>query len=108
MKLTESTLNLISEMVSPVSVPPATCTSQPNAPRRWLSKLGYKDALNAIEVQSPGSKAAFYFTFIDRVSALFTPAAEEDRSGIHPCPGCDAPTTGELCAFCRLVAKAAR
>jgi tRNA-5-methyluridine54 2-sulfurtransferase len=69
--------------------------------------LGYKDALNAIEVQSPGSKAAFYFTFIDRVSALFAPAAEEDRDGLHPCPGCGAPTTGELCAFCRLVAKAA-
>jgi tRNA-5-methyluridine54 2-sulfurtransferase len=69
--------------------------------------LGYKDALNAIEVQSPGTKAAFYFTFIDRISALFAPVAEEDRSGLHPCPGCGSPTTAELCAFCRLVAKAA-
>jgi tRNA-5-methyluridine54 2-sulfurtransferase len=68
--------------------------------------LGYKDALNQIEVQSPGSKAAFYFSFIDRVSSLFTPETEEEREGLHPCPGCGSPTTGELCAFCKLAAKA--
>jgi uncharacterized protein (TIGR00269 family) len=68
--------------------------------------LGYKDALNQIEVQSPGSKAAFYFTFIDRVSPMFTPETEEERAGLHPCPGCGSPTTGDVCAFCRLAAKA--
>jgi uncharacterized protein (TIGR00269 family) len=68
--------------------------------------LGYKDVLNQIEVQSPGSKAAFYFTFIDRVSPLFTPETEEERDGLHPCPGCGSPTTGDLCAFCKLAAKA--
>jgi tRNA-5-methyluridine54 2-sulfurtransferase len=68
--------------------------------------LGYKDALNAIELQSPGSKAAFYFTFVDRISALFASAAEEDRDALRPCTGCGAPSTAELCAFCRLVAKA--
>ena len=31
--------------------------------------LGYKEALNDIEVTSPGSKAAFYFGFLDRVAA---------------------------------------
>jgi tRNA-5-methyluridine54 2-sulfurtransferase len=68
--------------------------------------LGYKDALNNIEVSSPGTKAAFYFSFLDRISELFVTAAEEDRDGLRPCPGCGAPTTGELCAFCKLVAKA--
>jgi tRNA-5-methyluridine54 2-sulfurtransferase len=68
--------------------------------------LGYKDALNNIEVSSPGTKAAFYFSFLDRISELFVTAAEEDREGLRPCPGCGAPTTGELCAFCKLVAKA--
>ena len=68
--------------------------------------LGYKDALNQIEVQSPGSKAAFYFGFIDRVSDLFTPLAEDERGSLHPCPGCGEPTTGELCAFCKLVDRA--
>jgi uncharacterized protein (TIGR00269 family) len=69
--------------------------------------LGYKEALNQVETQSPGSKAAFYLTFVERVSERFTAAAEEEREGLHPCPGCGSPTTGELCAFCRLVAKAA-
>jgi uncharacterized protein (TIGR00269 family) len=68
--------------------------------------LGYKEALNQIEVQSPGSKAAFYFGFVDRVSAIFTPEAETEREGLHPCARCASPTTGELCAFCKLVAKA--
>lgn len=69
--------------------------------------LGYKDVLNQIEVQSPGSKAAFYFTFLERVAPLFAAQAEEDRQGLHRCSGCAAPTTSELCAFCKLVAKAA-
>ncbi len=68
--------------------------------------LGYKDALNQIEVQSPGSKAAFYFSFLDRVAPLFTGIAEEEREGLQPCAGCGSPTTGEWCAFCKLVAKA--
>jgi tRNA-5-methyluridine54 2-sulfurtransferase len=70
--------------------------------------LGYKDALNQIEVQSPGAKAAFYFSFLDRVSPLFSGVAEEEREGLRPCTGCGAPTTEEWCAFCKLVAKAAR
>ncbi len=32
--------------------------------------LGYKEALNEIEARSPGSKAAFYFGFLERVSPL--------------------------------------
>ncbi|HEX3425317.1 MAG TPA: ATP-binding protein [Acidimicrobiales bacterium] len=68
--------------------------------------LGYKDALNQIEVQSPGSKAAFYFSFLDRVSPLFTGVAEEERQGLRPCAGCGSPTTGDWCAFCKLVSKA--
>ncbi len=69
--------------------------------------LGYKDALNAIEVTSPGSKAAFYFGFLDRMAALVQPNAEEERANLHPCPGCGAPTVSELCAFCKLVQRAA-
>jgi len=68
--------------------------------------LGYKDALNAIEVTSPGAKSAFYFSFLQRASALFEPLAAEEREGLRPCAGCEAPTTGELCAFCKLVARA--
>jgi uncharacterized protein (TIGR00269 family) len=70
--------------------------------------LGYKEALNAIEDQSPGTKAAFYFGFLDRVSPMFTPEARVDQEGLRACAQCGAPTTGEVCAFCKLVARAAR
>ena len=70
--------------------------------------LGYKEALNAIEDQSPGTKSAFYFGFLDRVSPMFTPAAREEQEGLRPCAQCGAPTTGEVCAFCKLVDRAAR
>jgi len=68
--------------------------------------LGYKEALNQIEVQSPGSKNTFYFGFLDRVAPLMVGVAEEEREGLRPCAGCGAPTTGEWCAFCKLVARA--
>jgi uncharacterized protein (TIGR00269 family) len=68
--------------------------------------LGYKDALNAIEERSPGTKAAFYGGFLERATELVAHAGDQDREGLHPCPSCGAPTTSPLCAFCRLVARA--
>jgi uncharacterized protein (TIGR00269 family) len=68
--------------------------------------LGYKEALNAIEDQSPGSKQAFYFGFLDRASAHFRPEAVAEQAGLHPCPTCGSPTTSEVCAFCSLVTRA--
>jgi uncharacterized protein (TIGR00269 family) len=68
--------------------------------------LGYKEALNAIEDQSPGAKAAFYFEFLDKASHLFTPAAAAERDGLGQCSSCGAATTGEVCAFCKLRARA--
>lgn len=68
--------------------------------------LTYKAALNDIEVASPGAKHAFYFGFLERAAAHFAPEAETDREELHPCPTCGAPTTAEVCAFCRLVERA--
>jgi hypothetical protein len=59
-----------------------------------------------VEATSPGSKAAFYFGFLDRIAPLVQPAAEQEREGLHPCPGCGAPTVSEVCAFCKLVERA--
>jgi uncharacterized protein (TIGR00269 family) len=68
--------------------------------------LGYKEALNEIEARSPGSKAAFYFGFLDRVVPLVASAADEEKEGLHSCPGCGSPTVSEICAFCKLVERA--
>jgi tRNA-5-methyluridine54 2-sulfurtransferase len=68
--------------------------------------LGYKAALNDIEATSPGSKAAFYSGFLEKVAPLVQSVAEDERAGLHPCPGCGSPTVSEICAFCRLVQRA--
>jgi tRNA-5-methyluridine54 2-sulfurtransferase len=68
--------------------------------------LGYKDALDAIEERSPGTKATFYSGFLERGLGLVAHIGDEERDGLHPCPGCGAPTPAAMCAFCRLVTRA--
>ena len=68
--------------------------------------LGYKRALDVIEASSPGAKHSFYFGFLERAASLFAPVAEEERSSLSACTVCGAPTTAEVCAFCRLVDRA--
>jgi uncharacterized protein (TIGR00269 family) len=65
--------------------------------------LGYKAALNAVEEPSPGTKAAFYRGFLDRLAPLLAAQGETGRDALRACRRCGAPTTGEECAFCRLV-----
>jgi len=65
--------------------------------------LAYKQALNAIERESPGSKAAFYLSFVDRMAPLL--ADRSEREGLSACTDCGAPTTGDVCAFCTLQAR---
>ena len=64
--------------------------------------LGYKEALNRIEETSPGSKHDFYFGFLDRLAPLIQTAAAEARPDLAVCSSCGAPSSGEVCAFCRL------
>ena len=68
--------------------------------------LGYKEALNAIEEQSPGTKAAFLFGFLDRAHDHFAEGVVEERADLQPCRECGSPTPSEICAFCRLQARA--
>lgn len=68
--------------------------------------LGYKETLNALEARSPGSKATFYLSFLDRMAPLLAGHSQAAAGGVHGCQRCGAPTTGEVCAFCRLVETA--
>jgi len=73
--------------------------------------LGYKAALNTVEDRSPGTKAAFYLGFLDRMAPLLASQSVASRAlaeqgGLQPCSRCGAPTTGGVCAFCRLVERA--
>lgn len=68
--------------------------------------IAYKEALNAIEQQSPGSKAAFYLNFLDNMSPLLAGGTAAATDSLRSCVSCGAPTTGDLCAFCRVAEKA--
>ena len=68
--------------------------------------LGHKETLNGIERQSPGSKAAFYLNFLERMAPLLAGHAAEEREALQTCSRCGAPSAGEVCAFCRLVETA--
>ncbi|MEX0699997.1 MAG: TIGR00269 family protein, partial [Acidimicrobiia bacterium] len=59
----------------------------------------YKEYLNRLEEQSPGIKASFLFGFLERGSPLFEMS---DDVELRICFNCGQPTTGEVCAFCRL------
>src|SRR4029450_977076 len=69
--------------------------------------LGYKDTLNELEARSPGTKAAFLVGILARAHPqLVRDDAEGAGVELHPCPSCGAPTPSDVCAFCRLRARA--
>lgn len=68
--------------------------------------LGYKNLLNELERQSPGTKADFYLGYLRRAQDRFAPEAEESREHLGACNRCGAPSPSEICAFCRLVERA--
>jgi len=68
--------------------------------------LAYKEALNTLEQKSPGAKANFLFSFLERGHDRFAGDAERERAELTPCTVCGSPTTGEVCAFCRMSERA--
>jgi tRNA-5-methyluridine54 2-sulfurtransferase len=60
----------------------------------------YKQWLNLLEEESPGMKANFLFGFFERGQAAFD--SHRTEASLVPCARCGQPTTGEVCAFCRL------
>jgi tRNA-5-methyluridine54 2-sulfurtransferase len=66
------------------------------------TQLRYKEAMNAIEAGSPGTKAQFLLGYLDRASSLFRTGHEVD---LVRCERCGQPTTGRFCAFCRARAQ---
>ncbi len=72
--------------------------------------LRYKEALNELERQSPGTKGDFYFGFLTRAVDRFAERpgdGSEEQPGIGRCGSCGAPASSELCAFCRLTERVA-
>ncbi|MBM4120398.1 MAG: adenine nucleotide alpha hydrolase family protein [Nitrospira sp.] len=81
------------------------------------SMLLYKEALNRLETESPGTKHRFFLGFLDRsalsrVEGQTTAApsadfiADKDRASLHPCTTCGQPTTGLICSYCKMMVRA--
>ncbi len=71
--------------------------------------LLYKEVLNRLETESPGTKQRFYWGFLDKQAKPDTPTesmAEKDQRTLHPCNACGQPTTAEVCTYCKMMAKA--
>ena len=66
------------------------------------TQLRYKEAMNAIERTSPGTKAQFFLGYLEHGAPLFR---SEDRVELRTCEACGQPTTGRFCAFCRARAQ---
>ena len=66
------------------------------------TQLRYKDAMNAIEATSPGTKAQFFLGYLERGRPLFRTA---DDTELSACERCGQPTPGRFCAFCRARAQ---
>lgn len=67
--------------------------------------LAYKDALNRIETESPGSKHAFYHEFLRKAVDAFDEAASQGPAG--RCTRCGSPASNEICSFCALTDRCA-
>ncbi len=59
----------------------------------------YKQWLNLLEQESPGVKTRFLNGFFDRGQSGFV---EHEQVELRSCEECGQPTTGEICAFCRM------
>ncbi len=66
--------------------------------------IAYKEAMNLIEERSPGTKAAFYLSFLDRMAPLLKDHREDEIASLSHCTRCGSPTSSHdsMCAFCRL------
>lgn len=71
--------------------------------------LLYKEVLNRLETESPGTKQAFYWGFLEKQGtpeAAPSTMTERDQAALHPCSTCGQPTTAEVCSYCKLMARA--
>ena len=72
--------------------------------------LIYKEVLNRLETESPGTKQTFYWKFLDKqakeASKTALTISDQDQQRLHPCQTCGQPTSTEVCTYCKMMARA--
>jgi tRNA-5-methyluridine54 2-sulfurtransferase len=71
--------------------------------------LLYKEVLNRLETESPGTKQRFYCGFLERGAGMerrIGTMQEHDQVTLHPCTTCGQPTSAEICSYCNMMARA--
>src|SRR5262249_28506586 len=64
--------------------------------------LAYKGVLNALEEQQPGSKYRFLVGFLKEGRSTIRSDGFDQAAGLRECTRCGQPTTGGVCAYCRM------
>ncbi len=73
------------------------------------TSIYYKEILNRLETDRPGSKLTFYLSFLEARQRGLLAGREATAPELHACPNCGQPTSAPgLCSFCRMMEKAAQ
>ena len=71
------------------------------------TSIYYKDVLNKMENENPGTKLNFYLRFLEAKDQGLFSARDEQTTPLGVCRVCGQPTTApDLCSFCRMIERA--
>ena len=69
----------------------------PNA--KGAKSILFKEVLNKLEYESPGTKSAFMNGFLDKLQPILR---ETEGVALNECVQCGEPTPGDVCSHCRM------
>ena len=69
---------------------------------KGAKSLAYKDMLNTLEEEQPGAKYHFLVGYLKQGRASVNQGGFDQASDLHACTRCGQPTSGDLCAYCRM------
>ena len=69
---------------------------------KGAKSLAYKDMLNTLEEEQPGAKYHFLVGYLKHGRAAVSTAGFDQATDLRQCARCGQPTTGQLCAYCRM------
>jgi uncharacterized protein (TIGR00269 family) len=69
---------------------------------KGAKSLAYKGMLNALEEEQPGAKYGFLVGFLKQGRHALPRGDFDQATDLRECTRCGQPTTGELCAYCKM------